>query len=147
MGSILDNYKKQLEEDKLNETNEIPDEFAVNGDKEAVAAKVKELKEDPNDMENLYKQFEKEWPRITEKEFDENGNSVVSDVKICVKHIFCPKCGKELISRSPVMYNPFSLEKVAKHECECGFKANLEHAYPRLVFINNEGKEIKAFSD
>lgn len=52
MGSILDNYKRQLEEDRMNESNDfempsfgddIADGFSKDVDKEAVAKRVKNL--------------------------------------------------------------------------------------------------------
>lgn len=156
MGSILENYKKQLEEDRMNEDKEFTmpsfDDDIISKlndvDKEAVAQRVKELREDPNDMENVFKKFHQEFPKLTESELDEKGDTKLdTDVKLVIKRAFCPNCGKELVSKSPVMYNPFTLEKVAKHECECGFKANLEHAYPRMMFVNSNGEEIKAFAD
>lgn len=144
MSSILDNYKKQLEEDKTNFNEE---ELLDTVGSETVKA-VQELKNDPNDMENIYKAFQKEFPKMAETEFDEKGNTFTDrGATIYIKHVYCPNCGKELISKSPIMYNPFTLEKVAKHECSCGFKANLEHAYPRIMFIDQNGEEIKAFTD
>ena len=47
----------------------------------------------------------------------------------------------------PGMFNPFTFEKVCKHTCKkCGKNYNLEFAYPRLVFLDNNGEEIPAFT-
>jgi hypothetical protein len=157
MGSILDNYKKQLEEDRLNENNDfeissfnddIADNFSKNIDKEAVAKKVKELREDPNDMENKFKKFMLEYPRITENELDTKGETTIDeDIKIVIKHAYCPVCHKEIISKVPLLFNPFTFEKIAKYECSCGAKFNFEHSYPRIMYINSKGEEIKTFAD
>jgi len=157
MGSILDNYKRQLEEDRMNESNdfEMPsfgddtaDGFSKDVDKEAVAKRVKELRDDPNDMENVFNKFNQEFPRVTETELDTNGCTVMDDdVKMVIKRAYCPNCHKEIISKAPLMFNPFTLEKIAKYECECGAKYNFEHSYPRIVYMNSKGEEIKAFAD
>lgn len=68
-------------------------------------------------------------------------------VSIVVEHTFCPKCGEELISQGPPMYNPFTLEKICKVDCKCGYKANLKHSYPRIVLKNEQGEEVKAWTD
>lgn len=156
MGSILDNYKRQLEEDRANKKwdntppsldDELGDSFSMHVDMEQVQQRVKELRDDPNDMENVYNKFNAEYPKITENELDETGKTKIQeDIKVCVKRVYCPNCGKELISKSPVMFNPFTLEKVAKHECSCGFKCNLDYAYPRLMYVDSENNEINAFS-
>ena len=157
MGSILDNYKKQLEEDRLNENenfeipsfdDDIADGLSKNVDKEAIAKKVKELREDPNDMENQFKKFMIEYPRITEKELDSNNATVIdNDVKIIVKRAYCPNCHREIISKVPLLFNPYTMEKIAKYDCPCGAKFNFEHSYPRIIYLNSKGEEIKVFAD
>jgi hypothetical protein len=157
MGSILDNYRKQLEEDRLNESNEfdipsfdddIADRLSKNVDKKAVAEKVKELREDPNDMENQFKKFMVEYPRVTEDELDSKGSTFIDDdVKITIKRAYCPNCHKEIISKVPLLFNPYTMQKIAKYECSCGAKFNFEHSYPRIVYTNSKGEEIKAFTD
>lgn len=157
MGSILDNYKKQLEEDRLNENenfeipsfdDDIADGLSKNVDKEAVAKKVKELREDPNDMENQFKKFMIEYPRVTENELDSNNATVIdNDVKIIVKRAYCPNCHREIISKVPLLFNPYTMEKIAKYDCPCGAKFNFEHSYPRIIYLNSKGEEIKVFAD
>lgn len=156
MGSILDNYKKQLEEDRLNEdmdfdmpsfNDDVADSFSKNVDPEAVAKRVKELRSDPNDMENMFK-FNQEYPRVTEAELEEKDSTKIDDdVKIKIKRAYCPNCGKEIVSKAPLLFNPFTFEKIAKYECECGAKFNFEHSYPRVMYVNSNGEEIKIFTD
>ena len=57
------------------------------------------------------------------------------------------ECDEELISNAPPMFNPFTFERICKHTCtKCGKIYNLEFAYPRLAFINNNGEELPAFT-
>ena len=157
MGSILDNYKRQLEEDRLNENNdlssltfndELENIYSQGADADAVAKRINELREDPNDMENVFKAFNQQYPRVSEKSLSDGGNiKVDTDVTIAIKRAYCPSCGKEIISKSPVMYNPFTLEKIAKYECECGAKFNFDSSYPRIVYMDSKGNEIKAFAE
>ena len=77
--------------------------------------KVKELREDPNDMENQFKKFMIEYPRVTENELDSNNATVIdNDVKIIVKRAYCPNCHREIISKVPLLFNPYTMEKIAK---------------------------------
>lgn len=157
MGSYLENYKKQLEEDKHKEEKEFEmpkfedneiKSFASNVDVEDVKKKVKEMEDDPYDMSNIYKKFNREYPKVTEKEYEEKGLlKTDEDVHVVIKRIYCPVCGKELISKNPIIYNPYTKEKIAKYDCECGYKCNHEYAYPRVAYINSKGEEIKAFAD
>lgn len=68
-------------------------------------------------------------------------------VSVAVEHTFCPKCGEELISQGPPMYNPFTTEKICKVDCKCGYKANLKHSYPRIILKNEKGEEVNAWTD
>jgi hypothetical protein len=45
------------------------------------------------------------------------------------------------------MINPYTMERIARYDCKCGAKLNLDHAYPRLVFYNTEREEIKVYTD
>lgn len=116
-------------------------------DKGTFRQKLDELKTDPNDIELAYRKFQDEFVKITEEELDKeySSNIVYTEPKVLVKRFMCPKCGKEIISKAPVIYNPFNLEKIARHECECGFKCNLDFAYPRLMVLDSDGKEIEAY--
>jgi hypothetical protein len=143
--------------DRMNESNEyeiggfndeIADSFSKNVDKEAVAAQVRELRNDPNDMENVFNKFNREFPRVKEEELDAQGKTVIDDsVRIVVKRAYCPECGREIVSSVPLMFNPYTMEKIAKYECSCGAKFNFEHSYPRIVYYDSKGNEIKVFAD
>ena len=97
------------------------------------------------DKELLYKS---KMIEMNESSMEEKGLIKNSDVnKIIIKHAYCEECGEELISDAPPMFNPFTFEKVCKHTCKkCGKVYNLEFAYPRLVFLDNNGEEIPAFT-
>lgn len=166
MGSILENYQKQLEEDRLNEGNdfEMPsfdDEFdrdeLVGNLAEPmlspaeVAKKVKEFRNDPNDMEVQYRKFHEQYKKMTEEDFNsintvDKGAVVRQNVNVSVIRVYCPECGREIVSKFPVMFNPYTGERIGRYDCECGFKANLEYAYPRVAYFNEQGEEIKAFN-
>lgn len=143
---ILDEYLKDKETNKESYGDFVNDPSLS---KEEIDYYKKEIDEQRNsdlDVEKQYAKFHQTYTKISEKEmFDKNLVSD-TDVKVIIRHINCPVCGKELISNSPVIFNPFTYEKIAKHDCECGYKCNLEYAYPRVVFVDNENNEIKAFS-
>jgi hypothetical protein len=63
-----------------------------------------------------------------------------------VKRAYCPECGREIVNNLPPMYSPFSLEKLNRYKCECGWKANLQFSYPRVLFITENGTQIEAFA-
>lgn len=148
---ILDNYKNQVEIDRANANSELPED-AYNGEtndeyQKAYEEELEKQRNDPNDIENAYKRFQKEYPKYTEEQLDEQykDNLKYVEPKVVIKRFYCPQCGKEIVSDAPVMFNPFTLEKVARHECECGFKCNLDFAYPRVMFFDKDGKEITAY--
>lgn len=152
MNNILESYKRQCEIDKNKEDNELPlnnDEFVDNSkiDKNEYIKELSKLRNSENDMEIKYKKFHEKYVKISESQLIKDGNIKDDEIKIIVRRAYCPVCGKELVSQFPVIYNPFTKEKIAKYDCECGFTANLEYAYPRMVFIDKEGKEIKVFND
>lgn len=146
--SVLDDFLKKKDAPK--ETESIETE---NGDIRIITPTEKEtfrnldLKIGTNDIESAYRKFQDEFVKITEEELDKeySSNIVYTEPKVLVKRFMCPKCGKEIISKAPVIYNPFNLEKIARHECECGFKCNLDFAYPRLMVLDSDGKEIEAY--
>lgn len=91
------------------------------------------------DARDPIQKFRDEYPKT-------NINDLVTsdeDVKVVIEHVFCPKCGEELISNAPVMHNPFTLEKICKIECKCGFKANLNKSVPHIKYVNNNNIEIE----
>lgn len=74
--------------------------------------------------------------------------STEEDVRVVVEHVFCPKCGEELISVAPVMWNPFDLKKIVRTECpKCDFKAITNTAVPAVKFYNKNNELIKAFHE
>ena len=151
---ILEDYKKQLEEDRKKEnsnfdingiSDDLPEGFNIDPvNMEDVMEEVRNINDSPYDMENIYKKFHDEYVKISEKELT---TVLDEDIKVGIKHAYCPKCGRELVSKAPTVFNPFTFEKISKHECECGFKCNLEYAYPRIVYVNSNGEEIKAFNE
>lgn len=146
---ILDKYKEQLEKDRKNENVSFPEGSQLKEEqREEYVKALKELRNNSNDMENIYHAKMAEMKKMSENDME--SNKLISDEtveKVIVKHAYCEECGEELISNAPPMFNPFTFERVCKHTCtKCGKIYNLEFAYPRLVFINNKGEEIPAFT-
>lgn len=142
--NILDEYLKEK-----NRTQSSDEEFI--GYNEMTQEEKKYFKEQKEesfdfDVEQQYRKFHQTYVKKSESEMVEGNEIIDEDVRVVVRHAKCPICGRELISTSPVIFNPFTQEKIAKHDCKCGYKCNLEYAYPRVVFINNENKEVNAFS-
>lgn len=146
---ILDQYKAQLAEDRENEDNLFPeDSHLTETERSTYEKRLQELRNDPNDMENVYHQKMAQMKQMSEEEMTTQNLIVEEDIdKVIVKHAYCSECGEELISNAPPMFNPFTFERICKHTCtKCGAIYNLEFAYPRLAFINNKGEEIPAFT-
>lgn len=144
MSNILEQYQKQLlEEKKLEEAEPKDGEDKTEYQKE-VDKKVKEMKlSDPNDMDNILRKFSEEYPKVHEEDIPNTDE----DVRLVVRHAYCPKCGKEVMSKQPLMLNPYTGMRICKYECSCGWKANLDHAYPSVRYVNKDGKEIKCFAE
>lgn len=72
----------------------------------------------------------------------------IETVPVTVKLIkaYCPKCGKEIISDTPIMFNPFTKQKICMYKCECGYEENIEYAYPRVVFVDDNNNEYEAYA-
>lgn len=82
--------------------------------------------------------------QLTENNLLEN-NLIKTDSinSLYVKRAYCPECGKELTTKFPSMFNPFTQEKQCIHECTtCGIKYNLDYAYPRIAFMDENNNEI-----
>lgn len=145
MGSILDKYKEQLRIDEENQNLDFPTGSPLNeGQRSAYEEEVQRLR---NDGKNYEKQMTKTLTRLSEYELEET-NFITNEqiTNVVVKHVYCPECGEELISKAPPMFNPFTYERICLHECsKCGKKYNLDYAYPRFVLYNSENKEIKAY--
>lgn len=155
---ILENWKKQYDEDKVQQNYDIPknlngEEVFVNesfaNDHEVEQYYKEELdrqRNDPNDMENVFNNKINSMENVSDIELAEK--AFFEDVKISVMHAYCPKCGKEIISKTPVMYNPFTNQKICAYKCpDCGTEYNFEYAYPRIVLLNGEGDEVFAHND
>lgn len=121
-----------------------------------------DLKLDPNNVieigEDEFNSIEKQinndckcdcdapTPKTLDKFYEEDLKTEYVKVAPMVKRAYCPECGKEIISRGPVMYNPFSFEKTCPHVCDCGWRGDLEYAYPRVVFVMENGTQIEAYA-
>lgn len=146
---ILDQYKMQLAKDRENENNDFPEDSNLNeSQRSEYEEKLKELRNSECDMEAIYRKAISEMKKMSEAQMEESSMiRVEDDIKVSVKHAYCEECGEELISNVPLMFNPYTLEKMCKHTCsKCGKTYNLEYAYPRLVFTDNKGNEIPAFT-
>lgn len=143
--SILSKYLSQVKEERDLEEIEginLDDINVSDSEKEQLIKEIKRIREDPNDIAN---RFHNEYKSISENDLDIKGLTSEIKVSVKIKRAFCPNCGKELISKSNPINNSYNVERIAKHECECGYKANLEYAYPRVMFIDENGVEIKGF--
>lgn len=119
-----------------------PDEVskAVNNSKKNMAELGEEHKASPTETI-----VQARLERVTDDELISKGllkKCPIDDIKVV--RAYCPKCGKELISKSPSMFNPFTMEKVCIHEC-CGIKYNLDKAYPHIAYYDENGEEINAY--
>lgn len=170
---ILDEYKKALEEEKAKAAMnmDFPEDggFPIEErDVESYQAELQklrcgnftneEIQEAINNSRNNMKELGEDHygganekamiPRLTKvttEELDEKGlltSEPVSDIRVI--RAFCPICGKELVSKAPPMYNPFTMEKMCIHDC-CGQKFNLDKTYPHIGFFDANGNEIESF--
>lgn len=89
---------------------------------------------------------EESTPKALEKFYEKDLKTEYVKVTPMVKRAYCPECGKEIISRGPVMYNPFTFEKTCPHVCDCGWGGDLEYSYPRVVFVMENGTQIEAYA-
>ena len=120
MGSILDEYMRQVNLDKENENNSLPsyDENSIDkqfhsiGDMDNYVSRLSEMRNDPNDMAN---RFHQQYPHVSENELLENDCIKIETVTAKVIHAYCPKCGRELICRHQPLINQYAHEKIAKH--------------------------------
>lgn len=89
-----------------------------------------------------------QFVKMTEKELVENDLVKDEEVrKINIRRAYCKKCGAEIVCKVPSMFNPFTLEKQANYKCDCGEMYSLDHAYPRIVFLDENGDEMIAHCD
>lgn len=169
--SILEQYKEQFEKDKMNEDFELPTDSldkSVNMDeyRDALKSMRRELDdniqeminksnkaqpetvlEETDVMEQSYNRFKDAYEKVTEEDLANKQLLRSEKFLATIKHAFCPYCGAEIKSAFPVMINPYTMERIARYDCKCGAKLNLDHAYPRLVFYNSDREEIKVYTD
>lgn len=169
--SILEQYKEQFEKDKMNEDFELPTDSldkSVNMDeyRDALKSMRRELDdniqeminksnkaqpetvlEETDVMEQTYNRFKDAYEKVTEEDLANKQLLRSEKFLATIEHAFCPYCGAEIKSAFPVMINPYTMERIARHDCKCGAKLNLDHAYPRLVFYNSDREEIKVYTD
>lgn len=164
---ILDQYKKALAEEK--ENMDFPtDSELTEKDKEAYETALKKMRKGEystdevneainNSQKNMANLGGKHNGGANEKAIKVNMERVtdetllkenllreisISDIKVI--RAYCPKCGKELVSKAPAMYNPFTMERVCIHEC-CDTKYNLDRTYPHIAFYDEDGSEIESY--
>lgn len=141
--SILEEYMKEVNLYNNSQGDEKIDDYNFSeAEKEQFLKEIRRIKESPDDIVN---KFHNDYKNISENEMDTRDLTAVSEAKVFVKRAYCPNCGRELVCVHPLLSNPYNGEKIAKHECSCGFKANLEYAYPRIVFKDKDNNEIIAF--
>lgn len=147
---LLEDYKKMVEEDEKNLNNDAPVDGIEMTDEEMkmYEKKLNEMREKikNNDcMDDGKNDCDAEIKPLS-KYKEEDLKTEYVKVMPMVKRAYCPECGKEIINRGPVMYNPFTFEKTCPHKCECGWKGDLEYAYPRVVFVTENGTQIEAYA-
>lgn len=141
--SILDRFKEQYELDKLNENYDLPTDSVPMDDIEEYKKKLDELRNDENDMEMQFKKYAETYKNVGEADL----KTEVFNPVVAVKRAYCPECGREIICQHPVMFNAWTGEKIVRYDCECGAKMNLEFAYPRVIYLDNEMKEMKVWGE
>jgi hypothetical protein len=165
--SILDQYKKAIEEEEEN-MNFPTDSELTDKDKDAYETVLRKMRNGDysadevneaisNSRKNMANLGEKHSGGVNEQAIKVNMERItddallkdnllkegsISDIKVI--RAYCPKCGKELVSKAPSMYNPFTMEKVCIHEC-CGTKYNLDRSYPHIAFYDEDENEINSF--
>lgn len=148
---LLDDYQKMVEEDEKNLNNNAPMDGLEMSDEEmkAYEKRLNEMREEIKANDDCGIDCEKAWNkevRPLDKYKEEDLKTEYVKVTPMVKRAYCPECGKEIINRGPVMYNPFNFEKTCPHVCECGWKGDLEYSYPRVVFVTENGTQIEAYA-
>ena len=141
--SILDKFREQYEQDKLNENYDLPTDSLPMDDVEGYKKKLDELRNDENDMEAQFKKYAEAYKNVSESEL----KTEIFNPMVAVKRAYCPKCGKEIICKHPVMFNAWTGEKIVRYDCECGETMNLEYAYPRVIYLDNDMNEMKVWGE
>ena len=148
---LLDDYQKMVEEDEKNLNNNAPVDGIEMSEEEMkeYEKRLNEMREEIKnnedcsiDCEKCYNNELKPLDKIKEEDL----KTKYTKVTPMVKRAYCPECGKEIISNAPTMFNPFTFEKTNPYKCECGWKGDLEYAYPRVVFVADNGEQIEAYA-
>lgn len=147
---LLEDYQKMVEEDEKNLNNNAPVDGIEMTDEEMkmYEKKLNEMREKIKNDDGIFdgkNDCDAEIKPLS-KYKEEDLKTEYVKVTPMVKRAYCPECGKEIINRGPVMYNPFTFEKTCPHKCECGWKGDLEYAYPRVVFVTENGTQIEAYA-
>ena len=145
--SILDRYREEVKNDEQRQDkNFIENSLLTEEQREEYEKALDELRNNTSDIRNAYEEKKRTMEHYTERQLLDEGKINDEKVHVAVRHAYCPKCGEELISNAPPMFNPFTFEKICKHECtKCGTVYNLDYAYPRTIFVNDDNKEVKAY--
>lgn len=128
--NILEMYMRQVSIDENNGMNE------TSGIDHETAKAVNEMRSSELDMANVYRMS---YPNVDMGAF----KSEISPIKVGVKRIYCPKCGKEVITTFPERKDPITGDIIQRFECDCGYKCNLDGKYPRLVYLDGDNNELK----
>lgn len=151
--SGLDDSQKEEFKATLEGMRKRMDEYDAHGTIDGGEVVIKETENEDGDPYEGYLSHDEMMARLmeaykpmSESDLVEAGKLLTAEAKPVVKKAYCPKCGKEIVSTAPIMFNPFTMESVCKYDCECGWKANLEHAYPRVVFVLDDGTEVNAYA-
>ena len=150
-----ENFDQEAYKTALEEMRRKIDEYDKHGTINGEVVKIKDLGDGMPDMADktesvpeiddettILTMFKNDYKDTPEDEL----KTIKEECVPVVVRAFCPKCGKEIISTAPVMFNPYTLQKICKYDCECGWKANLEFAYPRILFRNQNGEEFDCYS-
>lgn len=149
---LLDDYQKMVEEDEKNLNNNAPmDGFEMSEEEyQEYVKRLNQMRDEMKNKDNYSVDTEKCCNEAAAKypKFGDEGLNCV-DVKVTpvVRRAFCPECGQEIVNTVPPMFNPFTFEKINIVRCsKCGWEANLEHSYPRIVLVDENGNEYEAFA-
>ena len=130
---ILSEYRKAIEHDDHREIN--------TGDYD-VDERVREIMDDPNDMKNAYRRYREEYKTVRESEI----TTTDEPVSVVLRRAKCPQCGTDIKSQNAAFIDPFTKEQLSRYDCpNCGAKFNLEHSYPRFVFLNAQKQEVNGY--
>lgn len=136
MGDLSDKLEKMPQES--NTDIRVDDNAVTENESKNFERKIDEMFVDFN--------FENKVPRPLGKFKENKLKTEYVKVTPMVKKAYCPKCGKEIVSRGPVMYNPFTFESSCPYTCQCGWQGDLEYAYPRVIFVEDNGTQIEAYA-